>query len=367
MLRALLVLGVASCTHDVVYPPAPSDAVCGDGVLQSGEQCDVTSPGCTQCTIVPGYTCDKTGCSVICGDGVSGEGPSCDRPQKDEACDMTGYWAARETAFERDTVVNSVQVSSTWYLYRFSQAGDAFQVEEELNCGDHVSGSVTSDPTPAALRAMLYSNRQDAVSKHGPRKGTFKSVGGGCAYSLSRWYNVRGTTDDFLPADFSTLPPLSSLRPMPSEADPVHPTMQNTAGAIDFQGDGMIGFAQLITGFVSGTRHAAERDFTDYDTRPSEPISQHAIDFVVPGEYDLNESLLSVTDCGSACGLLAAAAFVAKDLTPRVTMHFVGKTLGSARVRAVVAGATHVDTGTDLATCANVRLLLPHDTSPTPP
>jgi hypothetical protein len=57
---------------------------------------------------------------------------------------------------------------------------------------------------------------------------------------------------------------------------------------------------------------------------------------------------------------------VAQNLTPRVTFSFLGKTLGSARVSAVVVGVPRQDLQTDLTTCANVRRVLPHDATVPP-
>jgi len=51
-------------------------AVCGDGIVQAGEQCDQgksTYPGCTAtCQIEPGYQCPFAGapCVPVCGDGI---------------------------------------------------------------------------------------------------------------------------------------------------------------------------------------------------------------------------------------------------------------------------------------------------------
>jgi len=68
---------------------APASIVCGDGILQAGEQCDdgnaVPGDGCSGvCTIEPGYLCPTAGLlcintvTQICGDGII---------EADEACD----------------------------------------------------------------------------------------------------------------------------------------------------------------------------------------------------------------------------------------------------------------------------------------
>jgi hypothetical protein len=83
--------------------------------------------------------------------------------------------------------------------------------------------------------------------------------------------------------------------------------------------------------------------------------------FAVPGAFDLQENVLRVTQCGTGCGLVASPAHAAADRAPRMTLSFIGKTLGSARVAAVVAGTPRASLDADLTTCANVRLALPHD------
>jgi cysteine-rich repeat protein len=68
---------------------APDVAICGDGILQAGEQCDdgnlTPADGCTGvCTIEPGYKCPTPGklcissVSQACGDGKIEGGEACD-------------------------------------------------------------------------------------------------------------------------------------------------------------------------------------------------------------------------------------------------------------------------------------------------
>ncbi len=361
-----MTLALFGCAHDVVLPDVQQDAVCGNGVVEPGEECDLQSGGCVACDIVPGWTCTKNACAVVCGDGVSGDGPACQNPRKDgAACDMSGYWVSRETDFSRDVVVNAIQVTSTWVLYRFSQSGDAFQVEEILNCGSHVSGSANVDFTPGSLRAVMLANRMDPAGKHGPRKGTFRASGSGCAFTYDRFYTVRGVTEDFLPVDFAQKPDLNQLSKLPFEDDPVNPKGTNLTGAVDVAGDGYVGVSVRVSGLASGLRHAAERDWKEYASTKS--IAPNAVDFAVPGTWDLQENVLRVSECGGACALVAAGAFASKDVPSRVTFHFLGHTLGSPRVSAVLKGKPRDSLDVDLSSCANARLTLVHDTLQAPP
>ncbi len=353
-------LAASACAHDVVLADLVTDGACGDGVVEPGEACDVASDGCQQCEVTPGWSCDGNQCHVLCGDGLIASDAACTNPKRDTDCDMTGYWAVRETDFERDAVLQSMQVSSNWYLYHLNQSGDDFTVDQMLDCGIHVTGSVTVDYTAASLRAVIYGNRMDdAAGPHGARHGTSRRTGAGCTMTLDRWYAVRGADDSYVPTDFSAGTALAALPAMPAEADPVAST-DTPAGSTDPDGDGIPGIAFSITGFVSGTRNSAQRTAKVYTTGTG-VVPASAVVVAIPGTFDLQENVLRVTDCGSACGLLASTAHAAQDVQDRVTLSFIGKTFGSARVAAVVAGVPRAGIDDDLTTCANVRRVLPHD------
>jgi hypothetical protein len=63
------------------------------------------------------------------------------------------------------------------------------------------------------------------------------------------------------------------------------------------------------------------------------------------------------------CALLGEIALPATDVSPYVTFSFVGTDLTSSRSQSVVMGPPKADYSTDLATCANVETILPHDGS----
>ncbi len=356
-----------ACTHDVVLPDVSGDeATCGDGIVQPGEECDVASDGCVSCEVAPGWTCNTSGCQIECGDGVVSSDASCSNPTRDTACDLTGYWSIRETDYARDTVLQSIQVSSNWFLYHVTQTGNDFVVDQELDCGIHVTGSATVDYTPGGLRGILYENRMDdPTSPHGLRHGTSTAVAGGCAVTLDRWYSVRGAETSYLPADFSLHQTNQELTPLPVEADPVNGT-DTPAGTTDEDGDGIPGVSFDVGGFVTGVRNSAQRTWKEYATLSGAPVAASALTFIVPGGFDVQENVMRVTQCGNACSLLASPANSAQGVPGKIAFAFIGKTFGSARVSAVVANVPRADINDDLTTCANARLLLPHDaTDPT--
>jgi len=362
----LCMLLAPACAKDVVLPSTSGETTCGNGVVDSNEDCDVKSAGCSACKITPGWQCVQNTCFYPCGDHVDGSGPQCDGAHKTEACDMTGWWIARENDAVRDDVLNNPQPASTWYLYRMSQSGGAFQVEQALHCGFHVTGSATVDCTPATLKALLYRNDPSVNGKNGPRKGTFQSNGAGstCSFTFDRFYRVRGGMDSLLPADFSQKPPLSALAPMPYEPDPLNPKGEHLEGVEDTDGDGIPGASFQITGLANGVREATQRDFKEYATINGEVVPENAIQFTAHGDWELQESVLSVNTCGATCPLIKTPGHVDNvTLVPRITMRYLGSSLASPRVAAVVVRNPGEDPDADLLTCANVRIALPHDPS----
>jgi len=302
-------------------------------------------------------------CFYPCGDGINGTGPFCENAQLATACDMTGWWVSRENDAIRDAVLNSPQPASTWYLYRFSQQGGTFQVQQALHCGFHVTGSATVDCTPGTLKGLLYRNDPSVHGSH-PRTGTFEMQSGVCTFSFDRFYRVRGGTVALLPDDFSTHPPLASLTALPYEEDPTHPTGEHLANQEDTDGDGYPGAAFQITGLASGIREATQRDYKEYATSSSETVPPNSIQFTVHGDWDLQESVLETVACGELCSLIATPGHTdPATLVPRITMRYLGTTLDSPRVAAVVLGNPGDDVNVDLDTCANVRIALPHDPS----
>jgi hypothetical protein len=359
---AVALAATAACAHDTVLPDTMQEAVCPDGIVESGEACDTPSPGCSACEVVPGWTCTNNVCSPVCGDGVVGTSPSCASPHRTSACDMTGFWAVRETDYERDMVLDSVQTSSNWYLYELVQRGDAFDVVASMDCGVHVTGSATVDYTAGSLRGMLHANPEDGTGPHGVRHGSAAPAAGGCAVSLERWYFGRALDPGFLPADFSADPPLSSLPPLPSVSDPVNGA-DDPPGATDPDGDGFKGLAFQVGGIVSGVRDEVQRIWKQYADAPGAPSLANALTFAVPGAIDVQLQVLHVSQCGTGCDLLKSGATVASDITPRITFSFIGLALDGTRTSSVVVNRPGANPDDDLTTCANVRLMLPHDPS----
>jgi hypothetical protein len=366
--------GELGCESDVVLPSVVIPARCGNGVVESGEACDTTSPGCINCQIAPDWTCPDNDCSIDCDDpGVTQVTGGCGRTA---ACNMAGYWAARETDYTRDPIVNALQTSTQWYLYHLVQdsSSSRYHVEMVLDCADHVSGGANVDYTANTAKSLMYASGMDK-GPHSPRMGTAESTASGCSVSLDRFFFIRGATPEFLPSDFENDASLPSASTLPWLDAPVIPSQPPGAdlmndtnfppGAINLDGvdDGgkeYAGGAYRISGTLNGVRHSVQRLYKGYAS--SSPVAASALSFSIYGNYSLQESVFATTDCSLiVCPLIATIATPSATNAPWVTFSFIGSDLASTRAKSVIVGPPKADYATDLATCANVMTILPHD------
>lgn len=68
---------VARSVIPVVSPAAKTETAapaCGNGVVEAGEMCDVSTVGCTNCQVDPGYVCSAAGCKRFAGAAVAAAG-----------------------------------------------------------------------------------------------------------------------------------------------------------------------------------------------------------------------------------------------------------------------------------------------------
>jgi len=143
-----------------------------------------------------------------------------------------------------------------------------------------------------------------------------------------RWYKVRGVAESFLPrgllreacariAAAATERSRSPRRGVPTGAD-------------DTDGDGIPGAAFTLAGIVSGIRNEAQRDWKEYATASRRPRAAGALTFAVPARSILQQNVAS----RHAVWLWLRARRVGRaprrDRTPRVTLSFIGKTLGKS-------------------------------------
>ena len=370
---AALPLLDGACAHDEV---GSAGAVCGDGARQPEEECDVKSPGCVECREAPGYHCRDNVCTEVCGDGVVIGTETCDPPDgkscdtachehaaKAEACDMTGAWLVHQTDYSVAAVINSIQTSSNWYYLEIAQTGPAFEVTKSVFCGITVSGSVDVKLSPAATKALLYRNRQDAKNPGGAHTGTFVEAGDGCAFEASRQYYVRGGKDALLPADFHASPELETLPPLPSSNDLYDPSKGGMLDlAEDTDQDGFLGVAYVVNGLVSGTRNVVQRDWSHYQSDATYPIAKFATELTARSDFRNQEKILHV-ECasGGMCPLLEAGSTPSLDTPGHVTLRYLGKTWNADPTQTVVVAEPGLSQEQDYQTCVNLQAAMPHE------
>jgi hypothetical protein len=394
-----------ACAADSELPP--DDLACGDEIVSLPfEECDVDSPGCDECRVVDGWRCGDLGCETVCGDGVWARAPgnispvdptfilyeecdatapdsptqcnsSCRVDFRDEACDMNGYWIVRQTDFSLALGV-LVQTSSNWFVHRISQVGSgsagdpgAFTVDESITCGVQVSGSAMVLLPAAGERGMLYRNAQDGQLyldaggdplegevERAPRTGTIEETDDGCAFQMTRHYNIRGVDASFLPADFANLPDLDALPPLPSRPEGEDITTPPTGVPnLDVDGDGLAGLSwPVIVGALQGTRATIQRDWTEYGPTT---VRAHAGEFAAAGRFDSQEEILQVITSGNP-DLLTTLGQPDPDRASVVTFRFLGRQLTDPGVSQVIAGPLKADPDDDMLTCANAKKALVH-------
>ena len=94
-------------THPIDVPPPPPPPVCGDGLIQDGEDCDASDPGTGSCQslgfdtgrVVCSSTChyDTTLCVKRCGNRVLDLGEACDGALGVMPCTTWGFNACTDT------------------------------------------------------------------------------------------------------------------------------------------------------------------------------------------------------------------------------------------------------------------------------
>lgn len=371
---ALGLLLLAACAEDRILPVAGS-VDCGDGQVTEGETCDNDSEGCVQCQVEQGWACPDNVCSPICGDGLvkgdeecdSDDDPNCDsacrtgeRPAQN--CDMTGWWAIRQTDFIIDNVVSELQTSSTYYLDEFVQNGDTFTTRTALHCGVVVSGSADVNLTEDGLRALIYENPHANHPTQGARSGVSRQVENACDFSFERWYSVRGLELSYLPADFRANPELQTLVPLPVESDPENPG-PTPEGAEDWDGDGLPGLRWLLTGNARGARSTVQRDWSEMLPDPEGELVPlpGQLEFLSYNRFNTQENIMALPDCPPiGCGIVGASGGPSLTSRGRSSFRYLGQSLDDPRVAAMVVGPPTESLEDDMETCRRLRESLPH-------
>ena len=230
------------------------------------------------------------------------------------------------------------QLSNIWYYLQVEDTGDEIEIVGGFNCGIRVEGSASVTLTREATEALR--SRNSPIG----RRGEFYPDGDECHFSLERTFLLRGGDPALLPADYSEYADAEALDRL--DVDIPLPTPENLELAEDVDGDGEPGIAFQVGGAVAGSRNVVQRDWNDIFSSPDYPVMQGATDdFTTDFNYDVSESLLSVTGCDFGCGLLEAGSAPDPD--------------GDHRTRFVRVNPEDVVGTSDVETCFNVQDLIP--------
>ena len=349
------------------YPISSPTRCAGTGSSRAARRATSRATAASSARSRPGWVCTSNVCTQVCGDGVVGTGTTCANPHRDTDCDMTGYWTVSETDYTCDDIFHQPQTSTNWYLYHFVQQGTDFHVDAELDCGVHVTGSATVDYTPSTLEPVMYLNAMDGSGSHpAPARHLAGDRRAGAPSTLDRWYKIRGATDD-LSARGLHDGAAALVAPGAPDGERRHQRVGHARRRPRRDGSGR---RRLRRDGVPDHRHrerasatpssASGRSTRRRRARRSRP---RAISFDVPGGFDLQESILHVSDCGTGCGLLTTGAAASKA-PGRITFVVPRQDPRAARAWPPSWPAPpRQNVTTDLATCANVRAALPHDTT----
>ena len=272
----------------------------------------------------------------ICDDGgVDAQSPP------DDPCNLTGTWAGRTTAYALDSLFGATQLSSIWYYWVIEDHGDEIEIVDGFNCGIRVEGSASVTLTADATEALRVRNSPIG------RRGRFFPEGDTCTFELERTYLLRGGDPALLPANVAEYGDADALDRL--DVDIPLPTPDNPDLAPDIDGDGEPGIAFQVGGAVGGARNVVQRDWNDIFSSTEYPVAQGRIDtFTVDFNYDVSESLMSITGCdGFGCGLLQAGS------SPDPS--------GDHHTEFVRVCPEQIEGPTHLETCFNVQDLLPFE------
>jgi hypothetical protein len=292
-------------------------------------------------TVLPSTVPDATDDAAVdsgSDHGLDGPNADADDTAPSGSCDMTGTWAGKTSAYALDTLLFASQLSNIWYYLEIEDHGDEIEIVGGFNCGIRVEGAASVTLTAAATEALRLRNSPIG------RMGEFYADGETCHFTMERTFLLRGGDVALLPADFTEYEGPDALDRL--DVDIPLPTPEDLSLAVDIDGDGQPGIAFHIGGAVTGSRNVVQRDWNQMFSSPDYSVLQASTDdFTVDFDYDVTESLLSVTDCDFGCGLLEAGSAPDPD--------------GDHHTRFVRVRPEDVEGETDLETCFNVQDLIP--------
>jgi hypothetical protein len=268
---------------------------------------------------------------------------------KDADCDLNGIWIGRQVT--RSEALLQGQFASTWYYLEFAQDGENVVVKKHFDCGIEVHGTVTVVISPQTRDALMVHNLQKG------RKGTMSKQGSGCAFTLERFWSVRGASESkFVPTGAEAakdIADVASDNPLPkctSQTGCTGSEQPVPSGAEDWDHNGKLGVAWSVTGAVTGARESVQRDWTEWFSDAEHaitPAQNWTDDLVVRAKFNNEEHVLSADN-----GLVAQLSTADGSAKHTVTLRFLGRDTNDPRVKALVKAK-------DSDTCVAIQAAIP--------
>jgi hypothetical protein len=181
---------------------------------------------------------------------------------RDPACDLNGYWAAKQLLINQSELAGE-QKTAQWSYLVLVQHGEDLTTVDHHECGLFTRGLAEAAVPRDTLQVLASRN-----SWRG-RKGRVQRVGEQCQISFQRAWLVRGADPStFLPGGVFGAGELDSQQTVPL------PTRERPLGAENWNGGtlGKVGLAMSISGATSGTRWTTQRLYSEWFTSEHYPV-----------------------------------------------------------------------------------------------
>lgn len=215
----------------------------------------------------------------------------------DGACDLSGIWATEVQTFS--AAFGQRAVATNWYYFEIQDNGDEFVVTRGVDCQFQVACAAVVNLSEATAKTLISYSDPGLLSEMGVaanansevgRGGVFREAdGGGCEFSLDRWYKIRGAD----PATYLAEPETYEGLELNDPSLPPLPDQDNPEGNEDWEGDLNPGISLITSVPVNAQRFVVQRDWTEVEMTM---VPEDANDFTVPLQFDNQEGIVAATN-----------------------------------------------------------------------
>jgi hypothetical protein len=216
-------------------------------------------------------------------DAALGGAPPSELGATDPACDLTGYWAVKQSLIVQTALAGPLRVT-TWYYMQLAQTGERALWVDGHECGQLAKGaaeqSISRDTLAVVVTKNSWRDRQVSVKREGDL----------CSIAFGRAWIVRGADPVLhLPAGVFARVGLAEQRAVPL------PTRDAPEAAEDWNGGSGVGIAGRIDGTVSAVRWTTQRSYTEWLSNDAYPVAAGALErFMLAARFDAEVRVLRV-------------------------------------------------------------------------